>query len=918
MVPTLPLVGRDRERTVISRLLDDVRDADAGWGGALMVLGDHGVGKSALLADAADLARDRGFAVLHTAGVQSEANVPYAAMHQLLQPVLPWVESLPASQRDAIRAAFAMSDAAAPNRFLIALAVLELLSEAAGERPLLLVADDAQWLDRCTADVLAFVARRVQWDPIVLLAAVGETHDGPLAVAGLPELILGALDEESARDLLHARFPELAPPVRERLLREAQGNPLALLELPSALSGSVREGESVLPPHLPLTERLERAFAARSTDLPAATRVLLQVAAADDSSVLTEIMRAAEAAAGVPPAMADLDAAVDAGLIRVDGLSVRFRHPLVRSAVYHAASVGERHAAHRALASTLADDADRRVWHRAAAATGWDPDTAAELEEAAGRFRKRGDLVTAVAGYERAASLTGDARRRGALLLRAAEAACELGRSELLRRLLREADALELGPAERARSMWLGDVFQSGSARDPARVDALVETAAARAAAGDRELALCLLSVAALRCRFGNLGGPTVARLLATADRSGARPDDPLLLNILSTAAPLERGAVVLSRLAVLEPPDDPDSLQLLASAANNTGAFHLATTLCAAAAARLREQGRLGVLARVQASRAWAAILAGDFPEALVSAEEGARLAAETRQPAWEMQASTAKAALAGLRGDHDAAERMAARIEGASLRRGAALNLAFVQYARGVSALGRGLHEEAYEHHRRIFEPGDPAHHDLFCSFGIADLAEAAVHCGRRHEARSLMREAEARARLTPSPWLRVALRYARALLADDEVADGVFKDAIGDEELLQWPFLQARLRLAYGEWLRRQRRAAESRAPLRAARDAFDALGVCPWGERARQELRAAGETSPGRDLVTLDVLTAQELQIVQMAAEGLSNREIGQRLYLSHRTVESHLYRAFPKLGITSRAQLLGMLEGRLET
>lgn len=915
MKTTLPLLGRDRECRLISRLLDDVRGGDGGWGSALVILGEAGVGKSALLAAAAGLARDRGFSVLQTAGVQSEANVPYAALHQLLQPVLPWVDSLPASQRDAVRAAFAMSDAPAPNRFLIGLAALELLSEAAGNAPLLLIADDAHWLDRATADVLAFVARRVQWDPVVLLTAARETRDGPLADSGLPELMLGGLDEAAARDLLRARFPELTTLVRERLLQEAEGNPLALLELPTALSGSARVGHHVLPRHLPLTERLERAFAARTTDLPAVTRVLLRVAATDDSSVLTEIIRAAEVASGIRAAVSDLDPAVDAGLIRVEGLSIRFQHPLVRSAVYHAASVGERHAAHRALALVLAGDADRRVWHRAAAAMGWDPGTAAELEETAGRFRERGELLTAVAGYERAAALTGDPRRRAALLLRAAEVAYELGCSELVRRLLREADALDLGPAERARALWLGDAFEGGSARDPARVDILVETAAARAAAGDRELALSLLSAAAVRCRFGNLGGETVARLLATADRSGARPDDPRLLNILATAAPLERGADVLRRLTALELPDDPDSLQLLASSANNTGAFHLASTLCAAAGTRLREQGRLGVLARILASRAWAGILAGDFPEALVSAEEGARLAAETGQPAWEMQASTAKAALAGLRGDHEAAEELAARIESASLRRGAALNLAFVQYARAVSALGRGRHEEAYEQHRRIFEPGDPAHHALFVSFGVADLAEAAVHSGRRDEARTLMRQAEKWGAATPSPWLRVALRYARTLLADDEVADAAFKQAIGTEELLRWPFLQARLRLAYGEWLRRQRRAAESRAPLRAARDAFDALGAAPWGERARNELRAAGETSRGRDPGTLDVLTAQELQIVQMAAEGLSNREIGQRLYLSHRTVESHLYRAFPKLGITSRAQLLGMLEGR---
>jgi ATP/maltotriose-dependent transcriptional regulator MalT len=389
-------------------------------------------------------------------------------------------------------------------------------------------------------------------------------------------------------------------------------------------------------------------------------------------------------------------------------------------------------------------------------------------------------------------------------------------------------------------------------------------------------------------------------------------PEDPRRLHILAFAAPVECGAEVLGWLSAINTPDDPGLLQLLASAASTTGAFHLSSTLCAAAAARLREQGRLGVLARVLCCRTWAAILIGDYPEAVMAAEEGARLAAETIQPTWQMQAWTAQAALAALRGDHDVAEALCTQIESVALPRGAAFNLALVQYVRGISALGQGRHGEAYEQLHRVFESADPAHHGLFAAFDIGDLAEAAVHSDHHTEARVLMRKAEEAAELTPSPFLRASLRCARALLADDAHAEAAFQYALADEELLRWPFFQARLHLSFGEWLRRQRRTAEARGPLRTARDAFDALGATPWGERARQELRAAGETSRWRDPGTLDVLTAQELQIVQMAAEGMSNREIGQRLYLSHRTVESHLYRAFPKLGITSRAQLAATL------
>ncbi len=326
-----------------------------------------------------------------------------------------------------------------------------------------------------------------------------------------------------------------------------------------------------------------------------------------------------------------------------------------------------------------------------------------------------------------------------------------------------------------------------------------------------------------------------------------------------------------------------------------------------------MRGQGRLGVLARILPGRAWSAIMAGDFMEATISAESGARLAAETNQPVWRMLACTAQAALAAFRGEGAApGEELAELVEKVALPRGDAFNLALVQCTQAVSALGHGRHEEAYQHMRRVCTPGDQAHHALFAAYGIGDLAEAAVHSEHHEEARVLLAPVRALAARTPSPYLHAVLGYANALLTPDEDAEVGYQCALADAELLRWPFTQARLHLAYGEWLRRQRRPAESRLPLRTARDAFDALGLPPWVERARQELRAAGESSSGRAPGTLDVLTAQELQIVRLAARGLSNREIGQRLYLSHRTVESHLYRAFPKLGITSRAQLPSVL------
>lgn len=904
-----PLIGREPERGRIAGLLDGVSER----GGALLVRGAAGLGKSALLADAAHQARQRGMTVLSTTGVQAEANLPFAALHLLLRPLLPLVDNLPETQRVAIRTAFCQSDGPAPERFLIALAVLELLAEAAERTALLLVVDDAHWLDPASTDILAFVARRVGSDPIIVLGAVREEQECARLESCIDLLVLGGLEEGAARELLRTTAPGLAPSVRDRLLREAQGNPLALLDLPAALGDSVRGGGALLPSRLPLTERLERAFATRLTALPLATQVLLQVAAADDGGVLTEILRAAEAMGEVRPELADLGPAIGAGLIHVDGPALRFRHPLVRSAVYQATSIAERTAAHWALAVVLADHPDRRVWHRASAALCRDPQIAAELEACAERSADRGDLAAAVAGYQRAADLSTDAARRGALKLRAAEAAGELGLSELVRRLLHEANAQDLGPVERARALWLGDGLRDGSERDAAAVDVLLDTAAAMAAHAELDLALSLLTAAAERCLFANLGGETVSRLIEVTDRTGVDHDDPRRLRILSAAAPLARDAEVYDRLGAADP-GDPEAAQLLVCAANYIGAFHEAPDLCVAATALLREQGRIGALARVLTSWSWASILAGDFTKAAMSADEGARLAAETNQPVWGMSAAAAQAALAALRGEREAAEEVSARIEGAALPRDAAFNLALVQLARGIGALGRGNHAEAYRQLRRVFEPTDPARHDLVACYAIGDLAAAAVHSGHLEEARVLLSEAEAASVLMSSPALRISVRHAQILLAEERDVEVEFKRALGDAELARWPFVQARLHLEFGEWLRGRRRMADSRAALRAARDAFDALGASPWGEQARRELRATGETGGGRGPGTLEVLTEQESQIAHMVAGGMSNREIGQRLHLSHRTVESHLYHAFPKLGIRSRAQLRAVLVG----
>ncbi len=906
------MVDRHRERAVLAGLLASLPSR----GAAMVVHGAPGIGKSALLAEVSGTAADRGMLVLRTSGVQIEANLAFAGLHQLLRPVLAHIGSLPAPQRNALGAAFGTQDGPVPELFMIALATLQLLGEAAAEHPVLLIAEDAHWLDRPTADVLTFVARRVESDPIVALAAIRDGYASPLLAAGLPELRLEGLDERWAGDLLDARCPGLASDARRRLLAAAEGNPLALTELPAALgSGSGARAAAMLEP-LPLTNRLEQAFASRAADLPSVVRTLLLAMAADDSCALAQVVKAAGLISGAEPTVSDLVPAIEAHLIVVEAArnTASFRHPLVRSAIYQAASLAERHAAHAALAGALAHDPDRRAWHRAAATVGTDQGVATELEDAAWRARRRGGTITAAVAFERAAGFTADPARRGALLLAAAEAATELGEAEMAIRLLREAGSCPLGSHERAYATWLGDAFSDEPVRDPARVRLLVETAREVTASGDTRLALRLLSAAAFRSYWADLDEPAATEILDAADHAGAAPDDPLLLQIQAYAAPLARGPAVLQHLGRVASPDDPEELYLLGIAACLAGDFHRSCSLLGASAATLREQGRLRFLTHVLTARAWTATMTSDFRIAIPAAEEASRLAAETAQPLWQAGVWTAQAALAALRGEQATVEDLTTRVEEVMLPVGAAEPLSLVQYARGLLALGQGRHDDAYLQLSRIYDPGDPAHDRRNSCGAIGDLAEAAARSGHSDHARDVL------GRLQPlreqTPWFRLVMRYADAMLASDGEAEATFRDALS-LDLSAWPFARARLQLAYGEWLRRQRRTADSRGPLRAARDAFDALGTAPWGDRARRELRASGERGRRRP-EAIDQLSPQELQIAELAAEGLTNREIGERLYLSHRTIETHLYRVFPKVGITSRAQLKSVIDRVPET
>ncbi|HEX4720295.1 MAG TPA: AAA family ATPase [Thermoleophilaceae bacterium] len=909
----VPLIGRAQEQALLTSLLDEV----ATRGQALVLRGEPGIGKSRLLSEATRAAHERGMTVLAAAGVQSEAHLPFAGLHQLLRPVRELARDLPPIQRHALDAAFGLTDQIALEHYRIAMAALDLVSEVATDAPVVLVVEDAHWLDPPTADALAFVARRIESDPVLLLAATRDGYPSALADAGLPELRLSGLDHTMATGLLEAAAPGLPPAARSRVLREAAGNPLALLELPAVLGQ--HEDEPSAPGGLPLTERLERAFAARVSELPDATRLVLLVAALSDSDSSSEILQAASAVAGTPLNLDAAEPAVEAALIDLDINSIRFRHPLMRSAVRQSAGGQQRRRVHEALAAMLDDDPDRRVWHRAALMSGTHEELASELEEAGLRARRRGAIDVAVTALRRAVELSAPSHRARRMFA-TAQLAYERGRPDITAAMLREIERLDLEPLQIARARFISELLDARALADCSRVASLIATAEEAGTAGDRDLYHNLLWVAAARTWWSS--PPPDARQLVVdaADRAGMpTAADARLVSIHAYADPHANAAKVLDCLCAAADSGvtGAEAAGYLASAGMVTGAFYDSLTFCTTAIESARAEGRLGGLPRLLATQAILAVRLPNWDIAIPAAEEARRLATELGQPVWLATAETAIAMIGAVRGDPAATERATASAEQIALPLGATHIVALAQFGPILSALVHGRNDEALRLAERLFDPSDPANHLHFACMAIGDLAEAAAHAGGAQAARERLAEVETIVGDAPAEWIAINIRHARALLAaDDDEAAMRFEEALG-ADLDRWPFWRGRLLLAHGRWLRRRRHVMESRAPLREARDIFDAIGASNWGDQARSELRASGERSRRRVPEARDQLTAQELQIAQLAADGLSNREIGQRLYLSHRTVSTHLYRVFPKLGITARGELSAALASGAE-
>jgi DNA-binding CsgD family transcriptional regulator len=897
------LIGRDTEIGRLDAVLDRLRER----GAALIIRGEAGIGKSALLGCCRERASSLGARALTTIGVESEAELAFAGLHQLLRPITRRMDLLPVPQREVLDAAFGLAATLEPDPYRVALAAYELVCEAAGAAPLLLTVDDAQWLDRSSLGALAFIGRRLESEPVVLVASVRDGYETTLDDAGFPTLRVERLSDSAAAELLDRDASGLTPTTRAGVLAEAAGNPLGLLELARAAPRPHNGGETLAAAPMTLTTRLEHAFASRLDELSDETRALLLAAALDSDASLDELVDAAIRVRGHVVTIASLDEAAALGLAELADTHVRFHHPLIRSAVRQMAPPAQVLAMYAALAAAVADP-ERGMWHRAMAAVGADEQVATELEGYAQAARRRGAVAVAASALERAALLSDDPHRKGDRLVRAAELAYDLGLVDVVRRLLREAEPLEVRELEAARLAWLKEMVAGDMWFEAGATKTFVKIAEQMRDRGDPDMALRSLVPIALRCWWTHPRTRTRQYLVDAAESVDVARDDPRLLAVIALAHPEGCGRSVLQRIAGTRLSDvsDPVAAMDIGVAAGAVGDWATGLPFLARAVERLREQGRLGMLTQALVYYGLAGIDAGDWQAAAAAGAEAARLARDSRQPQYGLAGEVIAAQVAALRGTDDV-ERMLARPERVLIATKSWPMLAPVHLARAAAALGEGRHEDAFEQLWLVFDRNNPTSHPFFPWSAILDLVESGGRGEHAQQVASVVAELERVASTSNPPILGAGLACARPLMASDEEADGLFLAAL-DRELSNYPFLHARTLFSYGSWLRRRRRSAESRQPLRSARELFDALGAARWSERARGELRATGETIGPRTPDARDRLTAQELQIAQLAAEGLSNREIGERLFLSHRTIGSHLYRIFPKLGITARAQL----------
>jgi DNA-binding CsgD family transcriptional regulator len=903
------LTDRRAERGVLDRLIEAVR---AGESQALVLHGEAGVGKTALLEYLA--AQALGCRVARAVSVQSEMELAFAGLHQLCAPMLDRLEHLPAPQRDALRTAFGMSPGPAPDRFLVGLAVLSLLSEVAEEQPLVCLVDDGQWLDRASAQVLAFVARRLGAESIGLVFA----ERAPGDLAGPAELGVGGLQEADARVLLDSVLTgPLDARVRDQLVAETRGNPLALLELPRGLTAAELAGGFGLPGAAPLLGSIEESFRRRSDALPDESRRLLLLAAADPTGNPALVWRAA-AKLGIGAEAAA--PAAEAGLAEF-GTRVRFRHPLVRSAAYRSASAQERQQVHRALAEVTDPrlDPDRRAWHRAQAAPGPDEDVAGELERSAGRARARGGLAAAAAFLERAATLTLDPAGRSGRALAAAQAKIQAGAFDAARDLLAMAEAgplsdfhqaaVDLGRAQLAFVTSRGGdapTLLLGAARRLEPIDAGLSRATYL------DALLAAIFAGPLASPGGNVLEVASAASAAPPPRQAPRASD-LLLD--GTAAGLHvgyaAGVPVLRRAladfgAGMSAEEELQRMYLACITALRVWDDGRWELLSARYVQLARQVGALSELPLALTARAYILLFAGDLTAAGALTEE----LHAVKEATGSGLAPYGALGLAALRGDEARATALIEATMEDVTRRGEGIGITFAEWANAALHNGLGHYDKAVAagRHATAYDK-DPA----ALGWSLVELTEAAARCGMTETATRAYRQLAGMTSVCGTDWALGLQARSRALLSEGEAAEHLYRDSIVHLDRTRLRVDLARAHLLYGEWLRRERRPSEAREQLRTAHGMLEAMGIAAFAERARRELRAAGGTVHKRTVATRhEELTAQETQIARLARDGLSNPEIGTRLFISARTVQYHLRKVFTKLGITSRSQLDSVL------
>ncbi|MGZ4233033.1 MAG: AAA family ATPase [Solirubrobacteraceae bacterium] len=894
------LVGRSGECAVIDRLLDA---AVNGQSGALVIHGEAGVGKTALL----EYARSRAtrMVTLAVAGVEAESELDFAGLHALLRPILGVLTQVPEPQRVAVAGALGLGPPSGSDRFMVSAGVLSVLSAAAEAQPVLCLIDDAQWLDVPSADALVFAARRLDTDALVILFAARDGEQRRFDAPGVEDLVLDGIDEESAHRLLDRAGHEIALSVRERLLAEAAGNPLALIELPGGLATEQLAGRAMLPEAIPLSARLQATFAQRIERLPMPTRAALLLAAAEEASELAIVLRAASALE-VP--VDALDRAEQADLIKVEAGCIVFRHPLVRSAVYETATSGEVRRAHAALADAYGGDryADRRLWHRAQATLRPDEAIATDLARSAERSRRRGGYASAATAFERAARLSETDASRGRHLADAGAAAWEAGQVDRARGLV--ADALLLADrAARAQLLYLSGVIEGRCGR---LSDAVAILEQGIAGSDDTSLTLMMLREA---CDMAMYAGDH-ERAAALAARANSVPAetrmDRFTAATLSALAAAQMGdhaqaaALSTDAIEIAEQLNNPACLIWAALTVGRELIWGAGLTHATRAVRVARERSLSSILPYALQVQAAQLIGQSQFDLAYSTAEEGHRLALDFGQP-WAASWNLADLVIVdALRGDEERALAHIDCVRTLVAKSGASFVSSHIGRALGLLNLALGRPAEALE--QLLVPLATRLQSSPLVVLSVPDAIEAAVRCKRLADVADHFDRFRSWARRFPNR-ARLALLARCEAQVDDAAADEHYIRALELAGSLS-PFDRARTQLLYGEWLRRERRRLDARPHLRAALATFEHLAVPPWEARARSELRASGETARKRDPSTRDQLTPQELHIAGLAAGGLTNPEIAARLFLSPRTIDYHVRKILAKLEIASRAEL----------